>query len=107
MVGKGNNIEDSEIDMTKAYDKVKWDIISKQLNLHGFWPYFYNLIGECMSMLTYLVLINGSPIGLFLVNKGIRQGEPFSPRLFTILFGMLSRVIFQANLEGNIHWIKV
>ena len=42
-------------------------------------------IKECISTIKLSVLVNGSPTLEFALEKGIRQGDPLSLLLFTIV----------------------
>lgn len=77
------------------------------MSLHGFVPEFGELLQTCMNSVSYYVLLNGSPFGHILPTRGIRQGDPLSPALFTILFDLLSRIITRAEQQGRIHGVKV
>lgn len=50
-----------KLDMNKAYDRVEWDFLSRVLQVFGFPPYWIHLIMECVSTVSYQVLVNGSP----------------------------------------------
>lgn len=73
-----------KVDMTKAYGRVESDPLKHILALHGFSPQFINLLNERVSTPTYSILINDAPCGFFLASRGIRQGDPMSPILFTM-----------------------
>jgi len=40
-----------------------------------------------------LIPVNGSPIGLIISSRGLRQGDPFSPLLFVIVIQASGRMI--------------
>ncbi|XP_058746061.1 uncharacterized protein LOC131618929 [Vicia villosa] len=47
------------------------------------------------------VMVNGSPTKEFLVEKGLRQGDPFSPFLFMVVAEGLKRIINKAVENGS------
>lgn len=47
----------------------------------------------------FMVLVNGSAIGLIKETRGIRQGDYFSTFLFTIVADVSSRMMFQDRGE--------
>lgn len=96
-----------KIDLAKAYDKVEWAVLTKILQLHGFPLPFIALIMECISTASFLVLINGSPFGLFHSSRGLRQGDPLSPALFVLFIDLLSQMLLRAEAVGDIHGVKI
>lgn len=49
------------------------------------------------------VLANGGPCGLFVVGRGLRQGDPLSPILFVLAEEVLSRNISKLVHEGKMN----
>lgn len=96
-----------KIDMAKVYDQLDWHVLKQLLLLHGFSPYFISLLSECLTSPIYSLLLQGSPFGYFTARRGIRQGDPLSPNLFTVLFDLLSRILSKAEEDGRIHGVKV
>ncbi|XP_013607662.1 PREDICTED: uncharacterized mitochondrial protein AtMg01250-like [Brassica oleracea var. oleracea] len=62
---------------------------------------------ECVTSVSYQVLINGTPHGDIRPTRGIRQGYPLSPYLFVICTEMLVQKLIQAENSGEITSLKV
>lgn len=66
---------------------------------------------ECITTVTYSILINGEPNGNFKPSKGIRQGDlhqgdPLSPYLFLLCSKGLHRLIQKAACNGEIKGVS-
>lgn len=96
-----------KVDLAKAYDRVEWSILCQMLYRYGFSPKIIALIQECISTTQFSILLKGSPFGLFKVERGICQGDPMSPALFTIFSDLLSRILATTGHEYCISGIKI
>lgn len=79
----------------------------KVLTCLGFSQVWINWIKECISTVSYFVVVNGSPRGHFTPLRGVRQGDPLSPFPFIIGSEALSRLISREENLGNINGISI
>ena len=91
-----------KLDMSKAYDRVEWLFLKKILLRMGFQESWVALIMECITTLSYSILVNGEPKGLIKPSRGLRQGDPLSPYLFLFYVEGLNAIIRGAALKGEI-----
>ena len=62
---------------------------------------------ECISTVSYSILINGEPHGYIKPSRGLRQGDPLSPYLFLFCVEGLHSLLQQAKNEGNIRSVSI
>ncbi|XP_026417071.1 uncharacterized protein LOC113312538 [Papaver somniferum] len=96
-----------KLDMSKAYDKLEWSFLEKVLIKIGLSNHWVKLIHQCISTVSYFVLLNGSPDGLINPERGLRQGDPLSPYLYIICSEALSSYIDVLTRKGLVEGIKV
>jgi len=61
----------------------------------------------CITSTTIVVLINGEPSDFFHCERGLRQGYPLSPLLFSLVMEGLSLALKHKQDEGLLTGIKV
>ncbi|GKE53059.1 RNA-directed DNA polymerase, eukaryota, reverse transcriptase zinc-binding domain protein [Tanacetum coccineum] len=57
-------------------------------------------IMTCVSSVAFTIRVNGERHGYFRSGRGLRQGDPISPYLFTIVMEVFS-LILSRNVEAN------
>ena len=85
--------------MEKAYDRLKWDFILKCLQQLGFHPLWNKWIMECITSLSYSLLVNDEPTELIIPTRGIRQGDPLSLYIFILCMEALNQVLISACMK--------
>ncbi|KAJ9536236.1 hypothetical protein OSB04_un000585 [Centaurea solstitialis] len=90
-----------KIDLRKAYDMVDWRFLIQMLVGFGFHPVLIRWIEEMISSTSYSVMINGEQKGFFKGERGIRQGDPLSPYLFTLIMEGFTMIFKQCILEAE------
>lgn len=61
-----------KFNMSKVFDQVEWDFIRGVMERLGFDKKWIDLIMQCVSSVSYLVLINGEAYGNITPTKGLR-----------------------------------
>ena len=73
----------------------------------GFNPRWRKWMRGCLSSVSFAVLVNGNAKGWVKASRGLRQGDPLSPFLFTIVADVLSRMLLRAEERNVFEGFKV
>ena len=121
------------LDFKKAYDSISHDALIFILVKLGFQKRFTNLIKGMLVNSTGKLIVNNELSESFKIDCGVKQGDPLSPLLFTLIVELISRnkickedfipkindfhlpilmyaddtVLFSKTEEGLYKWLKV
>lgn len=90
-----------KLDLEKAYDRMKWDLVEQSLNLLAFPPNLIVVIRACMNTVNMSINWCGRPTQNFSPSRGLRQGDPLYSYLFVIAMEKLSHLILDAVSAGS------
>ena len=85
-----------KLDMSKVYDRVEWIYLVKIMEKLGFCEKWVSLVLECISIVSYLILVNRESRGDIRPSRGLRQGDPLSLYLFLLCTKGVNRMLQKA-----------
>ena len=77
------------------------------LERKGFGSTWRKWIQGWLNLVEYSVIFNGRPRGKFKGTRGLRQGDPLSPFLFTLVADVLRRMIDKLIIQNMIEYLEV
>jgi hypothetical protein len=89
------------VDIQKAFDTVNWQFLEDILVGFGFHERMMNRIMKCVTTTTFSVCVYGKRFGYFKGGRGLRQRDPMSPYLFTLVMEILTLVMNKKVESSN------
>ncbi|GJY12248.1 RNA-directed DNA polymerase, eukaryota, reverse transcriptase zinc-binding domain protein [Tanacetum coccineum] len=89
-----------KIDIQKAHDTVNWEFVRNVLILVGFHENMVKRIMNCITTASFSICLNGEVCGFFKGGRGLRQGDPISPYLFTLVMEVFNMIMIK-NINAS------
>ncbi|RVW96870.1 putative ribonuclease H protein [Vitis vinifera] len=93
---EGRQILDAVLIANEVVDEKRRSCASKE----GFSQKWRAWMRGCLSSSSFAILVNGNAKGWVKASRGLRQGDPLSPFLFTLVADVLSRLMIRAEEAG-------
>ena len=105
---KGNNFAGIlKVDLSKAYDRIRWDFVEIMLRKMNFPEVWVLWIMQCITTVSYSILVNGEPSKVFHPSVGLRQGDPLSSYIFILCMEVLSRNLSKLQATKELNGLKI
>ncbi|KAL0408380.1 UNVERIFIED_CONTAM: putative mitochondrial protein [Sesamum radiatum] len=96
-----------KLDMSKAYDCVKWSFLKRVLEKLGLNDRFVRLVFLYISTVSFSFILIVDIFGNIVPERGIRQGDPLSPYLFILCAEALSSMLLACENQGELRSVRV
>ncbi|GJR17132.1 RNA-directed DNA polymerase, eukaryota, reverse transcriptase zinc-binding domain protein [Tanacetum coccineum] len=90
-----------KIDIHKAYDTISWDFLKEVMLMVGFHETMVNWIMTCITSASFSICVNGEVNRFFKGGRGLRQGDPISPYLFTLVIKAFNMIMIKNISESG------
>ena len=95
------------IDLTKAYDTVNRRMLFAKLHASGIGTRFLAVLRDMYTGVSYAVKYQGRVSTMFLSNRGLKQGDPLSPKLFNCFTADVMKVLLHETCVPFLNGVPV
>jgi hypothetical protein len=89
-----------KLDITKAFDTVRWEYMLELLQQLGFDQRWWDILSLIWGTTTLRIMVNGRPGRPIKHTWGLHQGDPLSPMLFILAIDPLQKILDMATTAG-------
>lgn len=95
-----------KLDMSNVFGIIGWNFLREMMAKLGFFEQWIALIMYYVSSINYHSLLEGSKVGPFVSQHGIKQGDSLSPYLFILVLKGISTILKTHEYVENCNFIK-
>jgi hypothetical protein len=95
-----------KLDITKAFDSVRWEYLLNLMAKLGFPTRWRDWIATLLFTSSSRILLNGVPSAPIKHGRGLRQGDPLSPLLFVLVIDPLQKLFDLATDLGYLSKLR-
>lgn len=96
-----------KLDKSKAYDRIEWHFLESMMFQLGFVRVWVGKIMQCITIVSFSILINGESTCMIRPSRGMRQGNPLLLYLFLLCTVNLIIMLLKAHSRGKILGIRI
>lgn len=96
-----------KLDVSKAFDRIRWDYLEALLSKLGFDSKWVKWIMLCVSSVTYHVIVNHDCVGPITPQRGLRQGDSLSPYLYILCAQGYTSLTQKFENSDHIHGVSI
>lgn len=96
-----SNLIALKLDLSKAIDRVEWNLVLYLLRRMSFPPHLIHIINHCIATSHIAIKFNNTKTPYFKPTRGLWQGDPLSPLLFILCTESFSALIHKVMDENN------
>lgn len=90
-----------KLDISNAYDKIEQGYLKIVKERLGFFSKWINLIMECITTVSYSIIMNNQGDDVIKLARGIRHGDSIFPYLFLLCVEGLSALVDVVERRGE------